>query len=196
MTGQTALPTVAVIVGSLSKGSINRKFAEAIGRLARGKLNFRFIEIGDLPLYDYELEADLPAAVSRFKSEIEAADAVLFVTPEYLRAVPAALKNALEWGARPWGQMSFAGKPGAIIGTTPGAIGTAVAQAQLRAIVSVLDVALLVQPEIYFQWKPDTLDQNGEFSDEAARKLIHGWIDRFANWVARLRQPANLALAG
>lgn len=190
MTAFSPTPTVAVIVGSLSKGSINRKFAEAIGRLARGKLDFRFVEIADLPLYDYELEADLPAPVKRFKAEIEAADAVLFVTPEYLRSIPAALKNALEWGARPWGQISFAGKPGAIIGTTPGAIGTAVAQSQLRSVATVLDVALLVQPEIYFQWKPDTLDQNGEFSDEAARKLIHGWIGRFSTWIARLKQPA------
>ena len=192
----TPIPTVAVIVGSLSQASINRKLAHAIARLARGRLEFRFVEIGDLPLYDYELEAALPAAVQRFKAEIESADAILFVTPEYLRSPPAALKNALEWGARPWGQVSFAGKPAAIIGATPGAIGTAVAQSQLRSILTVLDMAVMAQPEIYFQWKPDTLDQNGEFSDEAARKLLHGWIDRFAHWIARLRRPAPLALAG
>ncbi|MGE3928726.1 MAG: NADPH-dependent FMN reductase [Hyphomonadaceae bacterium] len=191
-----ALPTVAVIVGSLSKASINRKFAEALGRLAGGRLAFRFIETADLPLYDYELEADLPASVRRFKAEIEAADAVLFATPEYLRSVPAAMKNALEWGSRPWGRSSWPGKPAAIVGVTPGAIGTAVAQAQLRSIVSVLDMPLLAQPEIYFQWKPDTLDQNGELADEGARKLLHGWIDRFANWIARFQRSADLALAG
>lgn len=195
MTVQTSLPTVAVIVGSLSKGSINRKFAEAVGRLARGKLNFRFIEIGALPLYDYELEAALPASVAAFKAQVAEADAVLFATPEYLRTIPAALKNALEWGARPYGQNSFAGKPAAIIGTTPGAIGTAVAQGELRSIATVLDVALLVQPEIYFQWRPDTLDQNGEFADEAARKLLHSWVDRFTHWIARLRAPVQLAQA-
>lgn len=195
MTATLPAPKVAVIVGSLSKGSINKTFAEAIGRLARGRLDFHFVEIADLPLYDYELEAELPASVRRFKEEVASADAVLFVTPEYLRAIPAALKNALEWGARPYGQNSFAGKPGAIVGTTPGAIGTAVAQSQLRSIATVLDVALLVQPEIYFQWKPDTLDHNGEFADEASRKLLHSWIDRFAQWTARLRQPAHLALA-
>ncbi|MGE3250448.1 MAG: NADPH-dependent FMN reductase [Hyphomonadaceae bacterium] len=191
----TTPPKVAVIVGSLSKGSINRKFAEALGRLARGRLDLRFVETADLPLYDYELEAALPESVKRFKAEVEAADAVLFVTPEYLRSIPAALKNALEWGARPWGQVSFAGKPGAIVGVTPGAIGTAVAQSQLRSVATVLDIALLVQPEIYFQWKSDTLDQNGEFTDETARKLLHSWIDRFADWIHRVSKPANLALA-
>lgn len=189
------LPQIAVVVGSLSKASINRKFAEALAKLARGKLDLRIVETRDLPLYDYELEADLPASVQRFKAEIEGADAVLFATPEYLRAIPAALKNALEWGARPWGQNSWAGKPGAIVGVTPGAIGTAVAQAQLRSVASVLDIALLVQPEIYFQWKPDTLDQNGEFANEQSRKLLHSWIDRFADWTQRLTRPANLALA-
>lgn len=195
MTSQATVPTVAVIVGSLSKGSINRKFAEAVGRLARGKLNFTVLEIGDLPLYDYELDSNLSATAKRFKAAVEAADAVLFVTPEYLRSIPAALKNALEWGSRPYGQNSFAGKPGAIIGTTPGAIGTAVAQGQLRSIAAVLDVALLAQPEIYFQWRPDTLDQNGEFADESARKLMHSWIDRFSTWIARLRRPVHLAPA-
>lgn len=189
------VPTVAVVVGSLSKGSINRKFAHALAKLARGKLAFRFVETADLPLYDYELEAQLPVSVTRFKQEIEAADAVLFATPEYLRSIPAALKNALEWGARPWGQNSWAGKPGGIVGVTPGAIGTAVAQSQLRSIATVLDIAVLTQPEIYFQWKPDTLDQNGEFADETARKLLYSWIDRFAAWTARLSQPVILAQA-
>jgi len=191
----TTSSNVAVIVGSQSSASINRKFAQALAKLAAGKLDLRIVETRDLPLYDYELESPLPGPVARFKAEIEAADAILFATPEYLRTIPAALKNALEWGARPYGKNSFAGKPGAVVGVTPGAVGTAVAQSHLRSIATVLDIALLVQPEIYFQWKPDTLDQNGEFTDDNARKLLHAWIGRFADWTARLKQPAILAQA-
>lgn len=145
---QTFGPNVAVIVGSVSKGSINRQFAQALGKLANGRLNLSIVEIGDLPLYDRELEAPLPASVRRFKDEVAAADAVLFVTPEYLRTIPAALKNSLEWGARPYGHNSFAGKPAGIVGVTPGAIGTAVAQSHLRSIAPVLELAVLSQPEI------------------------------------------------
>ena len=129
---------VAVIVGSLRKGSFNRQVAEALAGLARPRLELEIIEIGDLPLYNQDDEAELPASVVRFKSQIEAADAVLFVTPEFNRSFSAALKNAIEWGSRPWGKTSWAGKPGAIIGVTPGAVGTAAAQSQLRAVASAI----------------------------------------------------------
>jgi chromate reductase len=191
----SSTPKVAVIVGSASKGSINRRFAEALGKLAKGRLDLSIVEVGDLPLYDYELEAELPAPVRRYKAEVEAADAVLFVTPEYLRSIPAVLKNALEWGARPYGHNSFGGRPAGIVGATPGAIGTAVAQAQLRSIAPVLELIVLSQPEIYIQLRADHIRENGEFADEAMKKLLNGWIDKFATWVARVGVKQTLALA-
>ncbi len=180
---------VAVIVGSLRSGSVNRLFAQGLGALARPKLEFRFVEIGDLPLYNQDLEGALPASVVRFKSEIEAADAVLFVTPEFNRTFSAALKNAIEWGSRPWGKTSWTGKPGAIVGATLGAVGTAAAQSQLRSVLGAIDVQLMVQPEIYLNYR-DGLIVDGEITDENLRALLRGWVDRFADWVARLRQPA------
>ncbi|HVY84048.1 MAG TPA: NAD(P)H-dependent oxidoreductase [Caulobacterales bacterium] len=188
-------PSVAVVVGSVSKGSLNRKFAGALARLAAPKLDLKFVEIGDLPIYDYELEAALPAPVRRFKSEIEGADAVLLITPEYLRSIPAALKNALEWGARPYGKSSWAGKPAAIAGVTPGAIGTAVAQSHLRSIATVLELIVISQPELYIQIKPETFDANGDIVDPALRDLLTKFIDVFAAWVARQNHQTLLAAA-
>jgi chromate reductase len=188
-------PRVAVLVGSLRQGSINRILAGALAKLAAGRLDLRIIEIANLPLYNTDLETELPAPVRRFKQEIEAADAVLFVTPEYLRSIPAALKNAIEWGARPWGENSWAGKPGAIVGTTPGAIGTAAAQAHLRSIATVLDIALISQPEIYLQFRPELIDADGEIADAGVRRLLNDWTDRFAGWIARINAKAELAMA-
>lgn len=189
------MPKVAVIVGSLSKNSINRRFAEALAKLARPKLDLEIVEIGDLPLYDYEREAPLPAAVARYKQAVASADAVLFVTPEYLRTIPAALKNAIEWGARPYGTNSFAGKPASIAGVTPGAIGTAVAQSHLRSIATVLETVLLSQPELYIQLRQDHIREDGEFADEGMRKLLNGWIAAFANWIDRVGERPALAKA-
>lgn len=180
---------VAVIVGSLRKDSVNRRFAEALSRLARPKLELRFVEIGQLPLYNQDLETELPSAVQRFKREIEAADAVLLVTPEFNRSFSAALKNAIEWGSRPWGKNSWAGKPGAIIGATPGAVGTAAGQSQLRSVASILDIALMAQPEIYLNYREGQI-ADGEIAEDGLRTLLTGWVDRFADWIARLRQPA------
>lgn len=189
------MPKVAVIVGSQSQGSVNRRMVEALAKLARPALDLQIVETRDLPIYDYELEADLPASVQRFKREIEAADAVLFATPEYLRSIPAALKNTLEWGARPYGQNSFAGKPAAIIGATPGAIGTAVAQSHLRSIAPVLQMTLLAQPEIYLSLRQDHIDANGEFADEGLRKLLNGWVAAFAGWIDKVGERPALAKA-
>ena len=188
-------PKVAVIVGGLGRASINRQFAEALAKLARPKLDLRIVEIGDLPLFNQDLEAELPAPVQRFKREIESADAVLFVTPEYLRTIPAALKNAVEWGQRPWGRNSWAGKPGAIVGASIGAIGTAVAQSHLRSIASIVEIALISQPEIYLTLKPGLIDANGDIADEGLRTLLNTWVDRFAGWIARLEQPVQRGMA-
>jgi chromate reductase len=180
---------VAVIVGSLRKASVNRVFAHALAKLARPKLDLQIVEIGDLPLYDQDLEAELPAAVVRFKQQIESADAVLFVTPEFNRSFSAALKNAIEWGSRPWGKTSWAGKPAAIVGATLGAVGTAAAQSQLRSVVSAVGMALSAQPEIYLNFR-EGLIVDGEVTDENFVGLLEDWVRNFADWIARLRQPA------
>jgi chromate reductase len=186
---------VAVIVGSLTKASINRAFAEALGKFAAKKLQFEFVEIGDLPLYSPDLEAELPASVQRFKAQIQSADAVLFVTPEYLRTIPAALKNAVEWGSRPWGKNSWDGKPAAIAGVSLGAIGTAVAQSHLRSIASVLGLAVISQPELYVTMRPGLIDENGAFADEAFRTLLQTWVDRFSAWIGQQAPTRGMALA-
>lgn len=180
---------VAVIVGSLRKDSVNRQFAQALAKIARPQLDLHIVEIGDLPLYDQDLEAQLPASVQRFKQQIESADAVLFVTPEFNRTFSAAIKNAIEWGSRPWGRNSWAGKPSAIVGATLGAVGTAAAQSQLRSVVSAIGTALTAQPEIYLNFR-EGLIVDGEITDENFVSLLNDWVEKFADWIARLRAPA------
>lgn len=178
---------VAVLVGSLRKGSINRQLAEGLSRLARGKLEFEILELGDLPHYNQDQENDLPAPVVRFKKKIADADAVLFVSPEFNRSFPASIKNAIEWGSRPWGKSVWPGKPAAIVGATPGAIGTAVAQMQLRGVLTAIGMHVLGNPEIYLQYK-DGHFVDGDVADEGLRKLLSGFVDTFADFVGRLRQ--------
>jgi chromate reductase len=185
---------VAVLIGSLRRGSANRRFAKALEKLAESRLQFVYPELGDLPLYNDDLWADPPASVTRLKHEVETADAVLFVTPEYLRNIPSALSNAIFWAARPYGQNSFAGKPGAIVGTSPGVIGSAVAQSHLRAMVPGLDVILMGQPEVYFQTRDGLIDDDFNVTEDSARTFLTGWVNRFADWVER-HAPANAVAA-
>ncbi|MEZ5958320.1 MAG: NADPH-dependent FMN reductase [Hyphomonadaceae bacterium] len=180
---------VAVIVGSLRKGSVNRLFAEALAKIARPTLALQIVEIGDLPLYNQDLEAELPASVARFKSRIEGSDAVLFITPEFNRTFSSAIKNAIEWGSRPWGKNSWAGKPTAIAGATLGTVGTAAAQSQLRAVVGATGAALTVQPEIYLNYR-DGLIVDGEIKDSSFVGLLEDFVAKFADWIARLKAPA------
>ena len=121
------------MVGSLAKASLNRKLARALTQLAPKELVLREIPIGDLPLYSYDYDADYPPAGRALKDAIAAVDAILFVTPEYNRSIPGALKNAIDWASRPWGKNSFRRKPSGMIGTSPGKIGTAVGQLRRRA---------------------------------------------------------------
>jgi chromate reductase len=190
------MKTVAVLVGSLRRESLNRKFAQSLGRLAADRLEFRFVEIGDLPLYNEDLWASPPEAVLRMKREVEAADAVLFVTPEYNRYFPPAIKNAVDWGTRPWGQNSWEAKPAAIVGTSPGALGTGAAQAALKGLLVVCDMVLMGQPEVYYSYKPEHFDADGNVVDEKVRKFLDGWVDRFAGWISRCSQPRTTAQAG
>src|SRR5690606_18870607 len=131
---------VAVIVGSLREGSLSRKAAHALARLAPAHLNLRIVEIGDLPLYDEDLDGEnAPAAWTRFREDVRAADAVLFVTPEYNRSVPGGLKNAIDVGSRPYGQAVWSGKPAAVMSTSMGALGAFGANHHLRQSLTFFD---------------------------------------------------------
>ena len=163
---------IAVIVGSLRSESINRRFAHALAKLAEGTLEFQFIELGDVPMYNEDLWQDPPAAVMRLKQSIEACDAVLFVTPEYNRSVPGVLKNAIDVGSRPNGKSVWGGKPGAIIGTSVGAIGTAIAQSHLRGVCAYLDIVLMNQPEMYIKHDEKRIDASGNIVSEDTRKYL------------------------
>ncbi len=174
--------TVAVLVGSLRKDSTNLKLAKALAKLGKDRFEPKYIQIGDLPLFNQDLEADFPATAKRMKSEIEGADAVLIVTPEYNRGMPGPLKNAIDWASRPYGKNSFAGKPGAIIGTSPGAIGTAVSQHNLRPTLAYLDIALMGQPEAYVQFKEGLIDAEGTISNPDTQKFLQGFVDKFCAW--------------
>ncbi len=174
---------VAVVVGSLKKESINLKLAKALAKLAEGKLELNILKVDDIPLFNEELEASLPAPVARFKSEIEAADAVLFVTPEYNRSMPGVLKNLIDWGSRPYGKGSFGGKPAGIVGTSPGAIGTAAAQQDLRKLLTIFNMRIMGQPEIYLQTTPDLFAADSSVTNDKTKAFLQGYVDKFAAFI-------------
>jgi len=183
---------IAVVVGSNRRESINRKLASALARLGSDQFDIKIAEIGDLPLYNPDLEENLPAEVKRFKSEIEAADGVLFVTPEYNRSIPAVLKSAVDWGARPWGKNSWAGKPAAITGTSPGAIGAAIAQQHLRQVLAILGVHVM-GGEAYITFKPDLVGADGTIADESVRGFLKAYLDQFAAFAPRFESAQKAA---
>jgi chromate reductase, NAD(P)H dehydrogenase (quinone) len=188
-----AKPLIAVIVGSNRRDSINRKLAHALANLGADKFEVIFARIDDLPMFNQDLEASLPGEVVRFKGELAHADGVLIVTPEHDRSIPALLKNAIDWGARPYGKNSWAGKPAFITGTSPGAIGSALAQQHLRSVMVGLGVTLL-GGEAYVTFKPNLVDKHGTIGDEGTQKFLQGFIDRFAALVGCLSaQPARSA---
>ena len=174
---------VAVIVGSLRRESINRRFAQALAKLAEGTLEFEFIDLAELPIYNEDLWPNPPGAVLQLKQAIEAADAVLFVTPEYNRSIPALVKNVIDWGSRPHGKSSWPGKPAGIVGTSNGALGTAVAQAHLRHVVTACGMLLLPLPEVYFVNKPGLVTDDFQISDDKSRAFVGGYIAKFAAWI-------------
>jgi chromate reductase, NAD(P)H dehydrogenase (quinone) len=181
-----ALPKVAVINGSLRKESINKKLALAIAKLAAGRLDLQLVDISHLPLYNQDLEADFPAAATKVKNEIAAADAVLLVTPEHSRSIPAALKNVIDWVARPYGTSNWLGKPGAIVGASGGQIASAIAQTHLRSIALTQGIAVLPRPEVYFGYKEGVFDSEHNVTDPQAKQILQGFVDAFAAWVERL----------
>jgi chromate reductase len=173
---------IAVIVGSLRRDSFNKKFAAALAKLAPADVTLTPVEIGDLPLYNQDDDADQAPAVKRLKSEIAAAQGVVFVTPEYNRSVPGVLKNAIDNASRPYGQSAWAGKPAGVVGVSVGAIGTALAQQHLRNILAYLDMPTLGQPEAFIQAKDGLFDADGAIG-AASRDFVKGWLDRYVAFV-------------
>jgi chromate reductase len=179
---------VAVFVGSLRKDSLNRKLAHALAELAPASLTLQLVEIGQLPLYNQDLDdmAPPPEAWSAFRRRVRAADAVLFVTPEYNRSVPGALKNALDVGSRPAGANAWQGKPGAVVSVSPGAIGAFGANHHLRQSLVFLDVAALPQPEVYVGGAAALFDAAGRLSNDGTRAFLRGFLQAFDRWITTL----------
>lgn len=175
---------IAVIVGSLRKESFNKRLVTAIEKLAPSTFIFKHIEIGDLPLYNQDDDANPSAAVKHLKAEIAAADGLLFATPEYNRSIPGVLKNALDHASRPYGQSVWAGKPAGIIGASVGVIGTALAQQHLRNILAYLDVPTLGQPEMFIHVKEGLFDEAGNIG-ETSKKFVQGWVDQYVAWIKK-----------
>ncbi len=176
---------VAVFVGSLRKGSFNRKMANALVALAPAPLKLAIHEIGQLPLYNADYEKDPPAAVTEFKQRVAAADAVLFVTPEYNRGVPGVLKNAIDVGSRPYGESAWTGKPGAVISVSTGAIGGFGANHALRQSLVFIDVPAMQQPEAYIGKAATLFDDNGALVDNSTREFMQKFLQAFAQWIER-----------
>lgn len=183
---------LGIIVGSNRRESINRKLAGALARLGADRFESRFIQIDDLPMYNQDFEQPVPEKVARFKAELADADALLFVTPEHSRSIPAVLKNAIDWGARPWGKTSWPDKPAAIIGTSGGVISTAVAQQHLRAVLGNQGLHL-VGGEAYIQFKPELIDAEGNVTDDNVRGFLKSFVDRFAAFAAKFAPPRKQA---
>jgi chromate reductase, NAD(P)H dehydrogenase (quinone) len=179
---------VAVIVGSLRKDSINRKVANALVELAPASLQLGIVEIGELPIYNQDGDANPPAAWTQFRERIRAADAVLFVTPEHNRSVPAALKNALDIGSRPYGKSAWNGKPGAVVSASPGAIGGFGANHHLRQSLVFLNVPAMPQPEAYLGGADKLFDAQGKLANDGTRKFLQDFMQAFAAWVAANRK--------
>jgi chromate reductase len=186
---------IAIIVGSLREGSINRKVAKSMCAIASDKLDCTIVEIGDLPLYNQDLDSSPPEAWVRFRNEVKAADGVLFVTPEYNRSVPGVLKNAIDVGSRPYGRSVFTKKPAAIVTASPGAIGGFGANHHLRQSCVFLDMPVMQQPEAYLgHVSDDSFGPNGELVDEGFKKVVTKLAGAFADWVDII-QRARAALA-
>ncbi len=174
---------IAIVVGSLRKESFNRQLADALVKQFPADFKAQFIRIDDLPLYNQDDDGSPAPQVTRLREEVKAADAVLFVTPEYNRAIPGVLKNAIDHASRPWGQSVWKGKPAAVIGVSVGAIGTALSQQHLRNVLAYLDMPTLGQPEMFLQWK-EGLVSDGAIGPDS-RQFVQGFVDAFAAWVKK-----------
>jgi chromate reductase, NAD(P)H dehydrogenase (quinone) len=178
--------SVGYFVGSLAAKSINRTLSRALVRLAPSQLELREIPIKDLPLYNRDLDQDYPAEAQALKDALAQVDAVLFVTPEYNRDIPGSLKNAIDWASRPWGKNSFSRKPSAMIGASPGKIGTAVAQQNLRSILSFCNSPQMNVVEAYIQFTPGLIGDDGEVTDETTEEFLRNFMNEFEQFIARV----------
>ena len=177
---------VAVLVGSLRKGSFSRKLAHALIEAAPESLELRIVELGDLPLYNADLDDEPPRAWTRFREEIGPADALLFVTPEYNRSIPGALKNAIDVGSRPYGKGAILGKPGAVVSSSPGTVGAFGAHHHLRQCLVFLNIPVLQQPEMYISGVDKKFDAAGKLTDDSLRQLLTKFMTAFDDWVTRV----------
>ena len=181
---------IAIVVGSLRADSFNRRLAQGLTRLPAAQgVDFRFPEIGDLPLYNQDDDANPSAATTRLKAAIRAVDGVIFVSPEYNRSIPGVLKNALDHASRPYGDSAWAGKPAGVIGTSEGASATAMMQQHLRAVLAYLDMPTLNQPEAFVRWNEDTIAPDGAPAGRSA-VFLDKWMKAFLGHVERHRQGA------
>lgn len=174
---------IAVFVGSLRKESINRQLAHALEKLAGDRASFEYIKIDDIPLYNQDHDKQFPAQGTRMKGQVRAADAVLFVTPEYNRSIPGVLKNAIDTASRPYGDNAFAGKPAAVIGSSIGAIGSALAQQHLRNVLVFVNLAVMAQPEAFVHYKEGLIEADGTISNEGTRKFLQDYMGAFLDWI-------------
>ena len=178
--------SVGYFIGSLATVSINRQLARALIRLAPPELTFTEIRFSDLPLYTPDYDADFPPVAREFKEAIHDVDAVLFVTPEYNRSIPGGLKNAIDWASRPYGQNAFARKPSAVIGASPGAIGTAVAQQHLRSLLSYCNSPQMNAPEAYIQFTPGLITPEGEVTNESTEAFLRNYMKELHAFIVRV----------
>jgi chromate reductase len=185
----TAQRDIAVFVGSLRKESFSRKLAHALQALAPSELNLELIEIGDLPMYNQDLESALPAEWARLRARVPRADGVLFVTPEYNRSLPAVLKNAIDVGSRPMSANVWNGKPGGVLSISPGAMGAFGAQQHLRQALVAVNVLAMAQPAAYIGGASALFDQAGALTNPSTREFVAKFAQAFADWVARFAAP-------
>ncbi len=174
---------VAVIVGSLRKGSFTRKVALALAELAPPSLKLEIVELRALTMYDQDLDGEPPSSWVQFRERIRAADAVLFLTPEYNRSVPGVLKNAIDVGSRPYGQSAWEGKPGGVVGVSPSALGGFGANHHLRQSLVFLDVQVMQQPEAYVNQAGTLFDESGKLKSDDTRAFLQKFIDSYAAFV-------------
>ena len=177
---------VGYFVGSLSSQSINRTLSKALLKVAPDDFEFTEIPIGNLPLYSPDFDTDYPPEARALKETIAGSDAVLFVSPEYNRSIPGALKNAIDWASRPWGQNSFDHMPAAVIGASIGQIGTALGQQSLRGVLSFCNARQMTAPEAYIHMTPGLITDDGEITDESTKAFLASFMQEFRTHVERV----------
>jgi chromate reductase len=177
---------VGYFIGSLSSTSINRVLSRALIRLAPEELEFTEIPIGNLPLYSQDYDPAFPPEAVAMKEAITRSDAILFVTPEYNRSIPGALKNAIDWASRPWGQNSFDNMPAAVIGASTGQIGTAMAQQSLRGVLSFCNARQMTTPEAYIKFSREVFADDGEVANDSTSEFLKSFMTDFHAYIVRV----------